>query len=84
MRTSPRRSTIASITRARCFAWAIPRAELPGEENETFYEPRGVAVVIAPWNFPLAILCGMSAAALAAGNTVFMKPAEQSPLSGLG
>jgi RHH-type proline utilization regulon transcriptional repressor/proline dehydrogenase/delta 1-pyrroline-5-carboxylate dehydrogenase len=37
-----------------------------------------VAVVIAPWNFPLAILTGMTAAALAAGNTVVMKPAEQS------
>src|SRR5262249_55230349 len=42
------------------------------------YEPRGVAVVIAPWNFPLAILTGMTAAALVTGNTVVMKPAEQS------
>ncbi len=49
-----------------------------GEENFYFYEPRGVAVVIAPWNFPLAILCGMAAAALVSGNTVIMKPAEQS------
>lgn len=53
------------------------RRDLPGEENETFYEPRGVAVVIAPWNFPLAILCGMTTAALVTGNTVIMKPAEQ-------
>jgi len=53
---------------------------LPGEENTFLYEPRGVAVVIAPWNFPLAILCGMSAAALAVGNTVIMKPAEQSSI----
>jgi RHH-type proline utilization regulon transcriptional repressor/proline dehydrogenase/delta 1-pyrroline-5-carboxylate dehydrogenase len=52
--------------------------DLPGEANAYFYEPRGVAVVIAPWNFPLAILCGMSTAALVAGNTVIMKPAEQS------
>ena len=37
-----------------------------------------MAVVIAPWNFPLAILCGMTAAALVTGNTVVMKPAEQS------
>jgi RHH-type proline utilization regulon transcriptional repressor/proline dehydrogenase/delta 1-pyrroline-5-carboxylate dehydrogenase len=51
---------------------------VPGEENETFYEARGPAVVIAPWNFPLAILCGMTTAALAAGNTAIMKPAEQS------
>jgi RHH-type proline utilization regulon transcriptional repressor/proline dehydrogenase/delta 1-pyrroline-5-carboxylate dehydrogenase len=54
------------------------RRDVPGEENEYFYEPRGVVVVIAPWNFPLAILCGMTAAALVAGNTVVMKPAEQS------
>ncbi|MBL8799078.1 MAG: L-glutamate gamma-semialdehyde dehydrogenase [Planctomycetia bacterium] len=52
--------------------------DVPGETNAYFYEPRGVAVVIAPWNFPLAILCGMTTAALAAGNTVVMKPAEQS------
>lgn len=54
----------------------------PGETNEFFYEPRGVAVVIAPWNFPLAILTGMTTAALAAGNTVVMKPAEQSCVIG--
>lgn len=59
---------------------APQRRDVPGEENEYFYEPRGVAVTIAPWNFPLAILCGMSAAALVAGNTVVMKPAEQSPV----
>ena len=54
------------------------RRNLPGEANEYFYEPRGVTVVIAPWNFPLAILCGMSTAALVTGNTIIMKPAEQS------
>jgi RHH-type proline utilization regulon transcriptional repressor/proline dehydrogenase/delta 1-pyrroline-5-carboxylate dehydrogenase len=53
---------------------------LPGEVNTYFYQSRGVAVVIAPWNFPLAILTGMTAAALAAGNTVIMKPAEQTPI----
>ena len=52
--------------------------DVPGEDNRYFYEPRGVAVVIAPWNFPLAILCGMAVAAVVAGNTVIMKPAEQS------
>ena len=52
----------------------------PGEENAVFYEPLGVAVTIAPWNFPLAILCGETAAALVAGNTVIMKPAEQSSI----
>ena len=51
---------------------------LPGEDNTNTYEPRGVAVVIAPWNFPLAILCGMTTAALVTGNTVVMKPSEQS------
>jgi RHH-type proline utilization regulon transcriptional repressor/proline dehydrogenase/delta 1-pyrroline-5-carboxylate dehydrogenase len=54
--------------------------DLPGEVNLYTYQPRGVAVVIAPWNFPLAILTGMTAAALAAGNTVVMKPAEQTPV----
>jgi RHH-type transcriptional regulator, proline utilization regulon repressor / proline dehydrogenase / delta 1-pyrroline-5-carboxylate dehydrogenase len=52
--------------------------DVPGEENAYCYEPRGVVVVIAPWNFPLAILCGMSTAALVTGNTVILKPAEQS------
>ncbi|MEW5852156.1 MAG: proline dehydrogenase family protein [Myxococcota bacterium] len=54
----------------------------PGELNHLFYEPRGVAVVIAPWNFPLAILCGMTTAALVTGNAVIMKPAEQSAVIG--
>ncbi len=53
--------------------------QVPGERNTTRYEPRGVAAVIAPWNFPLAIPTGMTAAALAAGNAVVLKPAEQSP-----
>lgn len=55
---------------------------IPGEDSQYFYEPRGVSVVIAPWNFPLAILTGMTVAALVAGNTVIMKPAEQSTLIG--
>ena len=54
------------------------KRNIPGEWNEYFYEPRGPAVIIAPWNFPLAILTGMSVAALVAGNTIVMKPAEQS------
>ncbi|MFS8852778.1 L-glutamate gamma-semialdehyde dehydrogenase [Synechococcus sp. R5-16] len=53
---------------------------LPGETNHYHYQPRGVAVVIAPWNFPLSIPCGMTAAALVAGNCVLLKPAEQSSL----
>ena len=56
------------------------QVNVPGEENTTDSLPRGVAVVIAPWNFPLAILTGMTAAALVTGNTVVMKPAEQSSL----
>ena len=56
------------------------RCDVPGEENSYFYRPRGVAVVIAPWNFPLAILTGMTVAALVTGNTVIMKPAEQSAI----
>ena len=54
--------------------------EVPGEDNVYFYQPRGVCLVIAPWNFPLAIACGMSAAALVCGNAVILKPAEQTSL----
>ncbi len=50
----------------------------PGEMSLYEYRPRGVTAVIAPWNFPLAILTGMVAAAVVTGNTVIMKPAEQS------
>src|SRR5438309_933075 len=53
-----------------------------GEENYQHYWPRGVALIIAPWNFPMAILCGMTTAALVTGNTVIMKPAEQSAVIG--
>jgi RHH-type proline utilization regulon transcriptional repressor/proline dehydrogenase/delta 1-pyrroline-5-carboxylate dehydrogenase len=58
-------------------------AQVPGERNSIRREPRGIAAVIAPWNFPLAIPAGMTGAALAAGNTVVLKPAEQSPASAL-
>lgn len=54
----------------------------PGEENHLVYAPRGVAAVIAPWNFPLAIPAGMTAAALVTGNAVLLKPSERSPLMG--
>jgi RHH-type proline utilization regulon transcriptional repressor/proline dehydrogenase/delta 1-pyrroline-5-carboxylate dehydrogenase len=57
--------------------------QVPGERNEMHYAPRGVAAVISPWNFPIAIPMGMAAAALATGNTVVLKPAEQSPGCGL-
>ena len=52
-----------------------------GEVNELFNTGRGVFVCISPWNFPLAIFTGQIAAALAAGNTVLAKPAEQTPLT---
>jgi RHH-type proline utilization regulon transcriptional repressor/proline dehydrogenase/delta 1-pyrroline-5-carboxylate dehydrogenase len=62
---------------------ARPRLRnVPGENNAYFYDARGVAVVIAPWNFPLAILAGMTSAAAVTGNTVVMKPAEQSAIVG--
>jgi RHH-type proline utilization regulon transcriptional repressor/proline dehydrogenase/delta 1-pyrroline-5-carboxylate dehydrogenase len=51
---------------------------VPGEDSYHHYWPRGVALVIAPWNFPIAILCGMASAAVVTGNTVIMKPSEQS------
>jgi RHH-type proline utilization regulon transcriptional repressor/proline dehydrogenase/delta 1-pyrroline-5-carboxylate dehydrogenase len=56
--------------------------QVRGERNSMRYAARGVAAVIAPWNFPIAIPCGMTAAALAAGNAVVLKPAEQSPACG--
>lgn len=50
------------------------------EYNEAFYIPLGVGIIIPPWNFPLAILVGMSMAAVAAGNTVILKPSSDSPV----
>src|ERR671919_2612382 len=49
---------------------------VPGEESRYPYQPMGVGVIIAPWNFPTAILTGMSSAAIVGGNTVVMKPSE--------
>ncbi len=63
---------------ARLFS-AERLGQFVGELNEQWYQPRGVAAVIAPWNFPLAICCGMTVAALVTGNTVVVKPAEQTP-----
>jgi len=54
----------------------VPVYALPGEESRYFYKPLGVGVVIAPWNFPTAILTGMTSAAVVTGNTVVMKPSE--------
>jgi len=52
--------------------------DLAGETNRYIYQPRGVAVVISPWNFPLGIATGMTVAALVAGNCTLLKPAEVS------
>ncbi|HEX4720762.1 MAG TPA: aldehyde dehydrogenase family protein [Thermoleophilaceae bacterium] len=59
-----------------------PLLQVPGERNTMRYEPRGICAVIAPWNFPIAIACGMTSAALVTGNGVVLKPAEQSPACG--
>jgi RHH-type transcriptional regulator, proline utilization regulon repressor / proline dehydrogenase / delta 1-pyrroline-5-carboxylate dehydrogenase len=56
--------------------------KVPGEISRLLYEPRGIAVVIAPWNFPLAISMGMTSAALVTGNTVIYKPSSQSSVVG--
>jgi RHH-type proline utilization regulon transcriptional repressor/proline dehydrogenase/delta 1-pyrroline-5-carboxylate dehydrogenase len=58
--------------------------DFPGETNSIRYEPRGVAVVIPPWNFPLAILAGMASAALVAGNVAILKPATPANLVAQG
>jgi RHH-type proline utilization regulon transcriptional repressor/proline dehydrogenase/delta 1-pyrroline-5-carboxylate dehydrogenase len=57
----------------------VPIAQAPGEANRYRYEPRGPTIVIAPWNFPLAIPTGMVSAALVCGCPVVLKPAEQAP-----
>ncbi|HTL17503.1 MAG TPA: proline dehydrogenase family protein, partial [Patescibacteria group bacterium] len=53
-----------------------------GETNFQHWFPRGVGIVIAPWNFPLAILTGMTAAAVVTGNSVIIKPSDQTPVIG--
>jgi RHH-type transcriptional regulator, proline utilization regulon repressor / proline dehydrogenase / delta 1-pyrroline-5-carboxylate dehydrogenase len=58
-----------------------PRAgRVPGEDNRYEYRPRGIGVVIPPWNFPLAILTGMLSAAIVAGNGVILKPSSLTPV----
>jgi len=58
----------------------VPISQVQGENNECYYIPLGVGLIIAPWNFPLAILTGMSAAAIVTGNTIIMKPASTTPV----
>jgi 1-pyrroline-5-carboxylate dehydrogenase len=57
-----------------------PLTRIPGEDNELYYIPLGVGIVIPPWNFPLAIMVGMTTAAIVAGNTVVLKPASTTPV----
>ncbi len=62
------------------FAGVHPaEVQLPGERDELVYLPLGAGVVIPPWNFPLAILVGMTTAALVTGNTVVLKPSSDTP-----
>ena len=60
-------------------AKGVPLLQMPGERNELRYAARGVVAVVSPWNFPIAIPLGMVAAGLATGNSVVLKPAEQTP-----
>lgn len=64
------------------YAAPQPVTPYPGEANEVFYLPLGAGAIIPPWNFPFAILVGMTASALVTGNTVVLKPAEESMLMG--
>ncbi|UCH61615.1 MAG: L-glutamate gamma-semialdehyde dehydrogenase [Fidelibacterota bacterium] len=64
------------------YAEKQPVVPFEGEEPELFYIPLGVGAVIPPWNFPLAILTGMTSAAIVTGNTVILKPASDTPLTG--
>jgi len=61
------------------FASPDPVVQMPGERDEMIYLPLGAGVIIPPWNFPLAIMTGMSVAALVAGNTIVIKPSSETP-----
>ncbi|MGC9224334.1 MAG: L-glutamate gamma-semialdehyde dehydrogenase [Terracidiphilus sp.] len=60
-------------------AAAVPPIQYPGERDELLYIPLGVGAVIPPWNFPLAIMAGMTSASIVAGNTVVLKPSSDAP-----
>jgi 1-pyrroline-5-carboxylate dehydrogenase len=57
-----------------------PLTKIPSERNELRYIPLGVGAVIPPWNFPVAIMIGMTTASLVAGNTVLLKPSSDAPV----
>jgi 1-pyrroline-5-carboxylate dehydrogenase len=61
-------------------AGATTPIQYPGEKNELLYLPLGVCAVIPPWNFPFAIMAGMTAAAIVTGNTVVLKPSTDAPI----
>ncbi|MCX6621626.1 MAG: L-glutamate gamma-semialdehyde dehydrogenase [Acidobacteria bacterium] len=61
------------------FAAPQPLSQLPGEMGQMVYLPLGAGIVIPPWNFPLAILVGMTTASLVTGNTVVLKPSSETP-----
>jgi 1-pyrroline-5-carboxylate dehydrogenase len=61
------------------YAGDHPLVHIPGEENQLDYVALGVGAVIPPWNFPLAIMAGMTAAAVVTGNTVVLKPSSDAP-----
>ena len=60
-------------------AAATTPIQYPGERNELTYSPLGVGAVIPPWNFPFAIMAGMTAASIVTGNTVILKPSSDAP-----
>ncbi len=64
------------------YAAKQPITKVHGEDNELFYIPLGTIAVIPPWNFPFAILVGMTSAAIVAGNTVVLKPSSDTPMMG--
>ena len=71
-----------AVEARRQFSGPLPLPGPTGEQNRLRMHGRGVFVCISPWNFPLSIFAGPVAAALAAGNCVIAKPAEQTPLIG--
>ncbi|MCX6151759.1 MAG: L-glutamate gamma-semialdehyde dehydrogenase [Ignavibacteriales bacterium] len=64
------------------YAAKQPITPIKGEKNELVYLPLGVGVVVPPWNFPFAILVGMSSAAIVTGNTIVLKPSSDTPMMG--
>lgn len=70
------------VQQMRRLANGQPYRSLAGEQNHGYWRPKGITGVIAPWNFPLAISCGMVAAALVTGNSVIYKPSNLTPVIG--